>query len=39
VTSEGDGELGFVSIRAARALEFEAAVIGDVDLLVRVIDR
>jgi len=33
-----DGRLGFKTVGAARTLELERAVVGDVDLLVRAID-
>ena len=36
---ELDGSLGFVAVCAAGAFEFEAAIVGDVDLLVRMIDQ
>src|SRR5437899_9753795 len=36
---EGDGRFGFVTVGAAGAFEFEAAIVGDVDLLIGVIDQ
>ena len=39
VAADGHGRLGFVTVGAGGTFEFETAVVGDVDLLVGVVDE